>query len=81
MANTNTNRKRKKSKYSKNSENRKFNKKSFSIFFMFVSLLGFIFLILPNTGRVGELVQINANARTKLPKHTPPANNIAEPRK
>ena len=56
MANTNTNRKRKKSKYSKNSENRKFNKKSFSIFFMFVSLLGFIFLILPNTGRVGEFI-------------------------
>lgn len=56
MANTNTNRKRKKSKYSKKSENAKFNKKSFSIFFMFVSLLGLIFLILPNTGRVGEFI-------------------------
>lgn len=59
MANTNTNRKRKKSKYSKNSENRKFNKKSFSIFFMFVSLLGFIFLILPNTGRLGDFITYN----------------------
>ncbi|KWZ94910.1 MAG: DNA translocase FtsK 4TM domain-containing protein [Anaerococcus sp.] len=59
MANTNTNRKRKKSKYSKNSEDRKFNKKSFSIFFMFVSLLGFIFLILPNTGRLGDFITYN----------------------
>lgn len=59
MANTNKNRKRKKSKYSKNSEDRKFNKKSFSIFFMFVSLLGFIFLILPNTGRLGDFITYN----------------------
>lgn len=59
MANTNTNRKRKKSKYSKKSENAKFNKKSFSIFFMFVSLLGFIFLILPNTGRLGDFITYN----------------------
>lgn len=59
MSNTNTNRKRKKSKYSKNSEDRKFNKKSFSIFFMFVSLLGFIFLILPNTGRLGDFITYN----------------------
>ncbi|WP_049691272.1 FtsK/SpoIIIE family DNA translocase [Anaerococcus jeddahensis] len=59
MANTNTNRKRKKSKYSKNSEDRKFNKKSFSIFSMFVSLLGFIFLILPNTGRLGDFITYN----------------------
>ena len=59
MANTNTNRKRKKSKYSKKSENVKFNKKSFSIFFMFVSLLGFIFLILPNTGRLGDFITYN----------------------
>lgn len=56
MANTNSNRKRKKSKYSKKSENRKFNKKSFSIFFMFISLIGFIFLILPNTGRLGDFI-------------------------
>ncbi len=59
MANTNLNRKRKKSKYSKKSENRKFNKKSFSIFFMFISLIGFIFLILPNTGRLGEFITYN----------------------
>ena len=59
MANTNTNRKRKKSKYSKKSENAKFNKKSFSIFFMFVSLIGFIFLILPNTGRLGDFITYN----------------------
>ncbi|WP_058990692.1 FtsK/SpoIIIE family DNA translocase [Anaerococcus rubeinfantis] len=59
MANTNTNRKRKKSKYSKKSENAKFNKKSFSIFFMFVSLLGFIFLILPNTGKLGDFITYN----------------------
>ncbi len=56
MANTNSNRKRKKSKYSKKSANRKFNKKSFSIFFMFISLIGFIFLILPNTGRLGDFI-------------------------
>lgn len=56
MANTNSNRKRKKSKYSKKSENRKFNKKSFSIFFMFISLIGFIFLILPNTGSLGDFI-------------------------
>lgn len=56
MANKNSNRKRKKSKYSKKSENRKFNKKSFSIFFMFISLIGFIFLILPNTGRLGDFI-------------------------
>ena len=56
MANTNSNRKRKKSKYLKKSENRKFNKKSFSIFFMFISLIGFIFLILPNTGRLGDFI-------------------------
>ena len=56
MANTNSNRKRKKSKYSKKSENAKFNKKSFSIFFMFISLIGFIFLILPNTGRLGDFI-------------------------
>lgn len=56
MANTNLNRKRKKSKYSKKSANRKFNKKSFSIFFMFISLIGFIFLILPNTGRLGDFI-------------------------
>lgn len=56
MANTNSNRKRKKSKYSKKSANRKFNKKSFSIFFMFISLIGFIFLILPNTGRLGDFM-------------------------
>ncbi|MDU0945608.1 MAG: DNA translocase FtsK [Anaerococcus vaginalis] len=56
MANTNSNRKRKKSKYSKKSANRKFNKKSFSIFFMFISLIGFIFLILPNTGRLGDSI-------------------------
>lgn len=59
MANTNTNRKRKKSKYSKKSENAKFNKKSFSIFFMFISLIGFIFLILPNTGRLGDFITYN----------------------
>lgn len=59
MANTNTNRKRKKSKYSKKSENAKFNKKSFSIFLMFVSLLGFIFLILPNTGKLGDFITYN----------------------
>lgn len=59
MANTNTNRKRKKSKYSKKSENAKFNKKSFSIFLMFISLLGFIFLILPNTGRLGDFITYN----------------------
>lgn len=59
MANTNLNRKRKKSKYSKKSENRKFNKKSFSIFFMFISLIGFIFLTLPNTGRLGEFITYN----------------------
>lgn len=56
MANTNSNRKRKKSKYSKKSANRKFNKKSFSIFFMFISLIGLIFLILPNTGRLGDFI-------------------------
>lgn len=56
MANTNSNRKRKKSKYTKKSANRKFNKKSFSIFFMFISLIGFIFLILPNTGRLGDFI-------------------------
>ena len=56
MANTNSNRKRKKSKYSKKSANRKFNKKSFSIFFMFISLIGFIFLILPNTGSLGDFI-------------------------
>lgn len=56
MANTNSNRKRKKSKYSKKSANRKFNKKSFSIFFMFIYLIGFIFLILPNTGRLGDFI-------------------------
>lgn len=56
MANTNSNRKRKKSKYSKKSANGKFNKKSFSIFFMFISLIGFIFLILPNTGRLGDFI-------------------------
>ena len=56
MSNTNSNRKRKKSKYSKKSANRKFNKKSFSIFFMFISLIGFIFLILPNTGRLGDFI-------------------------
>ena len=56
MANTNSNRKRKKSKYSKKSESRKFNKKSFSIFFMFISLIGFIFLILPNTGSLGDFI-------------------------
>lgn len=55
----NTNRKRKKSKYSKKSENAKFNKKSFSIFLMFISLLGFIFLILPNTGRLGDFITYN----------------------
>lgn len=56
MANTNNNRKRKKSKYSKKSQNSKFNKKSFSIFCMFISLLGFIFLILPNTGTLGDFI-------------------------
>lgn len=56
MANTNNNRKRKKSKYGKKSPNPKFNKKSFSIFCMFISLLGFIFLILPNTGSLGDFI-------------------------
>lgn len=56
MANTNNNRKRKKSKYAKKSPNPKFNKKSFSIFCMFISLLGFIFLILPNTGSLGDFI-------------------------
>lgn len=56
MANTNNNRKRKKSKYGKKSPNPKFNKKSFSIFCMFMSLLGFIFLILPNTGSLGDFI-------------------------
>ncbi|MDU3152703.1 MAG: DNA translocase FtsK [Anaerococcus hydrogenalis] len=56
MANTNNNRKRKKSKYAKKSQNPKFNKKSFSIFCMFISLLGFIFLILPNTGTLGDFI-------------------------
>lgn len=56
MANTNNNRKIKKSKYAKKSQNSKFNKKSFSIFCMFISLLGFIFLILPNTGSLGDFI-------------------------
>lgn len=57
MANTNINRKRKKSKYSKKKKSdRKFNKKSFSVLMIFISSLAFIFLILPNTGRLGDFI-------------------------
>lgn len=57
MANTNSNRKRKKSKYSKKKKSdRKFNKKSFSALMIFISSLALIFLILPNTGRLGDFI-------------------------
>lgn len=60
MTNTNSNRKRKKSKYNKTKKDRNFNKKSFSVFMMFLSFISFIFLLLPNTGSLGDFITYNS---------------------
>lgn len=60
MSNTNSNRKRKKSKYNKDKKEKNFNKKSFSILMMFLSFVSFVFLLLPNTGSLGEFITYNS---------------------
>lgn len=56
MSNTNSNRKRKKSKYSKNKVEKKFNEKSFATLMMVISLVDLIFMVLPNTGVLGNFI-------------------------
>ncbi|MSS77230.1 DNA translocase FtsK [Anaerococcus sp. WCA-380-WT-2B] len=60
MANTNSNRKRKKTKYNNGKKEKNFNKKSFSVFMMFLSFVCFIFLLLPNTGSLGDFITYNS---------------------